>query len=59
MVAEGKRVEYAEEVYSVTEKANGVSLLCPTRKIFTRGDVLNLSTLSMVCFKTNFNMEQD
>lgn len=61
LVAEGKRVEYAEEVYSVTEKANGkgISLLCPTRKIFTRGDVLNLSTLSMVCFKTNFNMEQD
>jgi alpha-D-xyloside xylohydrolase len=50
MVAEGKRVEYAEEVYAVTEKPDGkgISLLCPTKKIFTRGDVLNLSTLSIV-----------
>jgi alpha-D-xyloside xylohydrolase len=42
-------VQYAEEVYSVTprEDQKGVSLLCPTRKIFSRGDTLNLSTLSI------------
>lgn len=49
-MAEGKRVEYAEEVYAITEKpgGKGISLLCPTRKILTRGDVLNLSTLTIV-----------
>ncbi|KAH8656044.1 glycoside hydrolase family 31 protein [Tricladium varicosporioides] len=47
LVAEGKRVEYAEEVYTITEKPNSISLLCPTRKIYSRGDVLNLSTLSL------------
>jgi len=50
LVAEGMRVEYAEEVYSITEREDkkALSLLCPTKKIFTRGDVLNLSTLSIV-----------
>lgn len=48
--AEGKRPEYAEEVYSITEKDNGkhLELLCPTRKIRERGDTLNLPTLTMV-----------
>ncbi|RDW77701.1 hypothetical protein BP6252_05754 [Coleophoma cylindrospora] len=49
LVAEGVRAEYAEEVYSFTknEDGKGLSLLCPTRQIRSRGDVLNLSTLSV------------
>ncbi|KAK0625118.1 glycosyl hydrolases family 31-domain-containing protein [Bombardia bombarda] len=54
LVAEGMRVEYAEEVYRITETetpaGKGLSLLCPSKKIMTRGDVLNLSSLSIVCF---------
>lgn len=48
--AEGIRSEYAEQVYSVTEREDGkaLSLLCPTRKIRARSDSLNLSTLSIV-----------
>lgn len=50
-MAEGVRIEYAEEVYRITptRSGKGLSLLCPTRKIMTRGDTLNLSTLSVVC----------
>lgn len=48
MVAEGMRVEYAEEVYSVTQTEKGLSLLCPSKKIFRRGDTLNTSTLTIV-----------
>lgn len=50
LVAEGKRVEYAEEFYTVTDREDGkaMSLLCPTRKIRGRGDVLNISTLNIV-----------
>jgi alpha-D-xyloside xylohydrolase len=42
-------VQYAEEVYTVTpgEDNKAVTLLCPTRKILSRGDTLNLSTLSI------------
>lgn len=51
LVAEGKRVEYAEEVYTTTIREDGKSLrlLCPTKKIMGRGDTLNLSTLTIVC----------
>ncbi|PQE10607.1 glycoside hydrolase family 31 protein [Rutstroemia sp. NJR-2017a WRK4] len=47
--AADKRLEYAEEVYSITEREDGkaLSLLCPTRKIFARADSLNLSTLTV------------
>ena len=48
MVAEGMRVEYAEEVYSVAQTEKGLSLLCPSKKIFRRGDTLNTSTLTIV-----------
>ena len=50
LAAEGKRLEYAEEVYSLAEKedGNGLSLFCPTRKIHNRSDSLNLSTLTIV-----------
>ena len=49
LVAADKRVEYAEEVYTVNKREDGraLSLLCPTRKIFSRGDTLNLSTLNV------------
>ncbi|KAH7128543.1 glycosyl hydrolases family 31-domain-containing protein [Dendryphion nanum] len=42
-------VQYAEEVYTVTPREDGkaVTLLCPTKKIFSRGDTLNLATLSI------------
>ena len=42
-------VQHAEEVYTVTprEDNKAVTLLCPTRKILSRGDTLNLSTLSV------------
>ncbi|CAG8979142.1 hypothetical protein HYALB_00000275 [Hymenoscyphus albidus] len=49
LAAEGKRLEYAEEVYSVTPSEDGkaISLLCPTRKIMQRSDILNLPTLTV------------
>ncbi|OAL47686.1 alpha-xylosidase [Pyrenochaeta sp. DS3sAY3a] len=42
-------VQHAEEVYTTTprEDKTAVTLLCPTKKIFSRGDTLNLSTLSI------------
>jgi alpha-D-xyloside xylohydrolase len=42
-------VQYAEEVYTVTPREDGkaVNLLCPTKKIFRRGDTLNLATLNV------------
>ncbi len=50
LVAENVQIDYAEEVYSIREtpSGKGVSLLCPTRKIRTRGDVLNIGTISVV-----------
>jgi alpha-D-xyloside xylohydrolase len=50
LVAEGKRVEYAEEVYSTTQSEDGkkVSLLCPTMQIRSRGDTLNRPTITVV-----------
>ncbi len=50
LTAEGMRVEYAEDVYNITQTEKGLSLLCPTRKIFRRGDTLNQSTLTIVSF---------
>ncbi|KAI1190828.1 glycoside hydrolase family 31 protein [Nemania serpens] len=47
LTAEGMRVEYAEDVYNITETETGLSLLCPTRKILSRGDTLNQSTLTI------------
>ena len=49
LTAEGVRVEYAEEVYNIKKTDRGLSLLCPTKKIRSRGDTLNLSTLTIVC----------
>jgi alpha-D-xyloside xylohydrolase len=49
LTSEEYTVQYAEEVYTATPREDGkaVTLLCPTRKIFTRGDTLNLATLSV------------
>ncbi|KAK0101278.1 hypothetical protein ONS95_006457 [Cadophora gregata] len=49
MVAEDKRPEYAEEVYSIQEhpSGNALSLLCPTKRILQRPDSLNLPTLTI------------
>lgn len=53
LVKEGVRIEYAEDVHKVTEgpKGDSLSLLCPTRHIRSRGDTLNLPTLSLVCLE--------
>lgn len=50
LVAEGVRVEYAEDVYSRHHREDGqaLSLLCPTKHVRTRGDVLNIGTLTIV-----------
>lgn len=47
-MADGLLAEYAEEVYSITPIEDGVQLLCPTKKVFTRGDTLNVATITMV-----------
>ncbi|KAI1309288.1 glycoside hydrolase family 31 protein [Xylaria venustula] len=47
LTAEGMKVEYAEDIYNITQTERGLSLLCPTRKIFRRGDTLNQSTLTI------------
>ncbi|USW51789.1 Putative glycoside hydrolase family 31, galactose mutarotase-like domain superfamily [Septoria linicola] len=49
LVAQDKRVEYAEEVYSSIASQNGdkLSLLCPTTPIRSRGDTLNRPTLTV------------
>jgi alpha-D-xyloside xylohydrolase len=49
LTAPDKHVEYAECVYSITEKSDGkgLELLCPTRKIYSRGDTLNCPTLTI------------
>lgn len=48
LTAEGLGVSYAEEVYNIKKTTRGLSLLCPTRKIRSRGDSLNLPTLTLV-----------
>lgn len=48
LTAEGLSVSYAEEVYDIKKTARGLRLLCPTKKIISRGDTLNLSTLTLV-----------
>jgi alpha-D-xyloside xylohydrolase len=49
LTAADKHVEYAEEIYSVTELVNGrsIQLLCPTKRIRSRGDTLNCPTLTI------------
>lgn len=49
-MAEGKRVEYAEDIYTIDQSQNEkkLSLLCPTTQIRTRGDQLNRPTLTIV-----------
>lgn len=56
-MAEDKRVEYAEEVYSITEgkDAKTLKLLCPTMKINSRGDTLNRPTISVVRKRMSMN----
>ncbi|PTB35181.1 glycoside hydrolase family 31 protein [Trichoderma asperellum CBS 433.97] len=46
---EGKRTEYAEDVYTITQRPDGraLSLLCPTKHIRSRGDTLNLPTVTL------------
>ncbi len=48
LVAEGMSVEYAEEVYDIQKRPSGVTLLCPTKKIRSCGDTLNMGTLTIV-----------
>lgn len=48
--AENMRVEYAEDVYEITphQDKQGLSLLCPTKHIRSRGDTLNQPTITLV-----------
>lgn len=49
LTAADKRVEYAEDIYTITEQ-NGdrvLELLCPTKHIRSRGDTLNCPTLTI------------
>lgn len=59
LTAEGVRVEYAEEVYNIKKTDRGLSLLCPTKKIRSRGDTLNLSTLTIVCLHRHMGKADD
>ena len=49
-VAEGKRVEYAEDIFTVDEQHEGqrLRLNCPVKQIRSRGDTLNCPTLTIV-----------
>ncbi|KAF2203560.1 alpha-xylosidase [Delitschia confertaspora ATCC 74209] len=49
LVDSQKTVQYAEEVYTINQREDGkaLNLLCPTKKIFNRGDTLNLGTLNV------------
>lgn len=50
LAAEGVRTEYAEDIYEITpqDDRQGLSLLCPTKHIRSRGDTLNISTITLV-----------
>lgn len=50
LAAEGKRLEYAEDIYSImsSEDNKKLSLLCPTAQIRSRGDTLNRPTVTVV-----------
>lgn len=48
LVAEGMKVEYAEGVHETAETERGLSLLCPTTRIRSRGDTLNRSCITLV-----------
>ncbi|VUC19999.1 unnamed protein product [Clonostachys rosea] len=47
--AEGVQTEYAEEVYQITplEDQQSISLLCPVKKILSRGWTLNQPTITL------------
>jgi alpha-D-xyloside xylohydrolase len=49
LVRQDKSVQYAEDIYTITPRADGkaLNLLCPTRRINSRGDTLNLATLNV------------
>ena len=40
---------YASDAHYVKEIENGMRILCPTKKILGRGDVLNLPTITLKC----------
>ncbi|KOS22613.1 Alpha-xylosidase [Escovopsis weberi] len=46
---EGMRTDFAEDVYTITKRPDGraLSLLCPTKKIRSRGDTLNVPTVTL------------
>jgi hypothetical protein len=56
---EGKRTEYAEDIYTITQRSDGraLSLLCPTKHVRSRGDTLNLPTVTLVStLQTSINL---
>ena len=50
LVQDNVRLEYAEEVRRLTwnEDGTAMNLLCPAKKIFRRGDTLNLPVFDIV-----------
>lgn len=55
---EGKRTDYAEDIYTVTQRPDGraLTLLCPTKHVRSRGDTLNLPTVTLVSMLKPSNM---
>ncbi|KAF1987414.1 glycoside hydrolase family 31 protein [Aulographum hederae CBS 113979] len=49
LMAADKRIDYAEDIYSITDlpDGKGLELLCPVKKIRDRGDTLNCPTLTV------------
>ena len=47
---------YASDAHYVTETENGMRILCPTKKIEGRGDVLNLPTITLEFTSVGENM---
>lgn len=48
LTAAGLHVEYAQEIYEISNTDRGLRLLCPTKKIKSRGDTLNQPTITLV-----------
>ena len=53
LVKDNVRLEYAEEVRKLSwnEDGTAMNLLCPAKKIRSRGDTLNLPVFNIVCIK--------
>lgn len=49
LLREEYKVEFAEDIHTIDVRADdSISLLCPTKHIYTRGDTLNQATITIV-----------